>query len=76
MISVPEMVKVFLGKVSNNLLPTKENLYKRKMVHDPLCPICRLKVEIVSHILWRCQSSMDIRKECSKKNSKMLWRRR
>jgi hypothetical protein len=37
---------------------------KRKIVSDPLCPICGLKVESVSHILWECSSTMDVWGAC------------
>ena len=34
--------KNFLWRASHEILPTKVSLYKRKVVGDPLCPICRL----------------------------------
>ena len=37
---------------------------RRKIVNDPVCPICGLEVESVSHILWECPSSMDVWEAC------------
>jgi hypothetical protein len=34
-----------------NALTTKANLMKRKLVDDPLCPICGVVVETTGHIL-------------------------
>lgn len=32
--------KNFIWRACQNLLPTKENLMKRRVVNDPMCPIC------------------------------------
>jgi hypothetical protein len=39
-INSPRVVKMFLWNACSNILPTKENLYKRKIANDP--PICDL----------------------------------
>lgn len=39
-IEVPSVTKMFLWKVGNSLLPTKENLFKRKVIEDKRCPVC------------------------------------
>jgi hypothetical protein len=51
---------MFLWKACNNILPTKENLFKRGIVDDHLCLICGLQTKIVGHILWSCQSARDV----------------
>jgi hypothetical protein len=53
--NVPNVLKVFMWRECNNVLPTKVNLMKRKIVEDPLCPICGLEGETTGHILWGCQ---------------------
>jgi hypothetical protein len=35
-------------------------LFKRKITDDLLCPMCQLKVEIVSHALWSCHAAQDV----------------
>jgi hypothetical protein len=56
----PNAEKNFLWRACQEILPTKVNLYKRKVVGDPLCPICCLEEETCFHILWDCPSTRDI----------------
>lgn len=66
----PRVVKNFLWQACNEILPTRSNLFKRRIISDPLCPICRLEQEMVSHILWSCTSNSDVwieSFECTKK---------
>lgn len=53
---VPNAVKMFVWRVCNDLLPTKENILKK----DSLCPIYSLEGESVEHILWSCSSARDV----------------
>jgi hypothetical protein len=39
-LAVHNSVKMFLWKACNNILPTKDNLFKRKVVDHTTCPIC------------------------------------
>lgn len=51
-LNVPSVVKVFLWKACNNLLPTKENLFKKKKMTSVLLrPICAVDAETICHIL-------------------------
>ncbi|KAF5445530.1 hypothetical protein F2P56_034576 [Juglans regia] len=54
------VVKNFLWKALNNCLPTNENLYRRKVVKKPVCPICLREDETVCHVLWSCPATMDV----------------
>lgn len=51
---------MFLWRASNEALPTKLNLHKRKVVESPLCLICLVNPKFVSHIVWSCSSVQDI----------------
>jgi ribonuclease HI len=66
----PRVVKMFLWKACNNILPDKENLFKRKCVNDPLCVICGLQVESVGHVLWSSASAKDVWLECCRRIQK------
>jgi hypothetical protein len=44
--------KNFLWRACHEILPTKHNLFKRKITSDPLCPICGLADETSLHILF------------------------
>jgi len=59
-LSVPNLVKVFLWKVGHNILPTMANLYKRRVVEEPLCPCCKLEEETITHALWTCPAARDV----------------
>jgi ribonuclease HI len=61
------VVKMFLWQACNDILPTKERLFKRHITDDPLCPICGLATETTAHILWSCPSAKDVWLECNPK---------
>ncbi|KAF5465338.1 hypothetical protein F2P56_015356 [Juglans regia] len=58
--------KVFLWRACHNALPTQSNLFKRKIVANPKCPICELEEETVAHALWECESARDVWSQCTK----------
>jgi len=57
---VPNPVKVFMWKACHNILPTKENLFKRRVVDNKLCPCCEREEETTLHALWGCPSAQDV----------------
>jgi hypothetical protein len=59
-LQAPTVVKNFAWKVAHDMLPTKGNLYKKKIGSDSVCPICLQENEDIIHILWGCQSSMGV----------------
>ena len=42
-----KVVKTFLWHACNNILPTRELLFKKRITSDPLCPICGLVAESI-----------------------------
>jgi hypothetical protein len=58
-LQLPGVEKKFLWKACKEILPTRANLFKRKVVDNPLCPICSREPESVLHILWSCDSARD-----------------
>jgi ribonuclease HI len=66
----PKVVKLFIWQACNNILPTYENLFKRKVVSDALCPICKGDIETVGHALWSCPAAQDVWHECPRKIQK------
>jgi ribonuclease HI len=59
-LEVPNSVKLFMWKASNDLLPTKANLFKRKVVEAKSCPCCTLEEETTFHALWSCPAARDV----------------
>ncbi|KAL9451066.1 hypothetical protein AB3S75_012752 [Citrus x aurantiifolia] len=57
---LPEKVKIFMWRALKNILPTADNLWKRKSLQEPICQRCKLHVETVSHALIDCKTSRKI----------------
>lgn len=43
--------KNFILKVENDIHPTKKNFFHRKVIDNPLCPICEREEETIVHSL-------------------------
>ena len=53
-------IKIFRWRACNNILPTKCNLVKRKIIIDDKCHIYTREVESVTHALWGCATVQDV----------------
>lgn len=51
-LNVPPKVRIFLWRACTNVLPTRENLNRRRVEVDPRCEICCQQPESVGHLLW------------------------
>ncbi|XP_059446364.1 uncharacterized protein LOC132177903 [Corylus avellana] len=58
--------KNFFCRACHNVLPTKDNLLRRKVIKEPFCPICEREPETVMHAIWSCLAATDVW-GCSKK---------
>lgn len=56
-LELPEKIKIFKWRAAMNLLPTAENLWKRKVLQDPICPRCKIKAESVRHAVMDCKAA-------------------
>jgi hypothetical protein len=59
-LEIPNATKVFAWHACNNILPTKDNLKRRRVVQEDICMFCLKEAEIVGHILWKCPSASDM----------------
>lgn len=59
-LEIPNKVKVFGWKACNEILPTKMNLAKRRIIADAVCLICTRFQEIAMHVLWGCDAAQDV----------------
>lgn len=57
---VPNMENNFLWKACHDILSTRVNLHRRKVLDDPKCPIYGRDDETTAHILWKCSSVIDV----------------
>ena len=51
---IPNRVKTLLWRAGSETLPTKENLWKRRILSDASCPNCNINKESSFHALWSC----------------------
>jgi hypothetical protein len=71
-LSVPRAVQMFLWRGCNNILPTKEKLYHRKVVFEPFCLQCGAEVESSGHFLWHCPMATAVWAECPRSINKCV----
>ena len=57
---IPNKIKIFGWRACDDILPTKYNLVKRKIITDDKCHICTREVESVTHALWGCAAVQDV----------------
>ena len=53
-LDVPNKVRHFMWRACNESLPTKLNLYKRKVTSNSRCDLCHHEIEDSIHDLWGC----------------------
>ena len=59
-LNVPPKVRMFLWRACANVLPTKENLNRRRIQVDPQCEICCQQPKSVGHLLWECSLAQNL----------------
>jgi hypothetical protein len=59
-LKVAKSSKICLWRACQNLLPTKQNLLKKGVMKDDLCPCCKFQEESILHALWSCLSAKDV----------------
>lgn len=52
-LEIPAKIKIFFWRAAKNILPTAENLWKKKVKQDPWCQRCGCKGENVFHALMK-----------------------
>ena len=59
-LNVPLKVRMFLWCACANVLPTKENLNRRRIQVDPRCDIYCQQLKLVGHLLWECLQAQNV----------------
>ena len=58
--NVPPKVKSFMWRACSNILPTRENLRRRKVQVDERCELCCQQLETCAHLLWECPFARNV----------------
>ncbi len=53
-LKMPNKVKIHLWRACMGALPTRFSLRRRRVLADPICPICSGEDETTTHALWSC----------------------
>ena len=59
-LKIPNKIKVFGWRACNDILPTRVNLSRRRIIIDEKCPICIRELESTIHDIWECAAVQDI----------------
>ena len=59
-LNIPEKIKIFAWKAAKNILPTVENLWKRKIIQEALCKRCGEGMENTWHALISCKAANKV----------------
>ena len=52
--AIPGKIKHFIWRAYHETLPTYQQLHRRKIRKDAICPVCTLQDETTIHALWQC----------------------
>ena len=54
-INTPHKVRHFAWRACKDILPTKENLVRRKVLAEGICAMCQSGLETSGHLFWECE---------------------
>ena len=57
---MPKKIKVFGWRACQNILPTRANLRRRKVMDEDVCMLCSREAETGVHALWDCAVARDV----------------
>ena len=74
--AIPNKIKIFSWRAYLNILPTQDNLIRRRVVECARCCFCQKETESVMHVLWSCGAAQDVwagslgrlQKSCTEQN--------
>jgi len=59
-LGVPNVVKIFIWRACNEVLPTRGNLFRRKVIEIKICPCCEAEEGDALHALWSYPAARDV----------------
>ena len=69
---IESTTRVFQYKIVNSILYLNKRLHRMKLAENPLCGLCKLYPETISHLFFGCKVSSQLWKEI-KENSILIW---
>ena len=69
-LNIPPKVRNFLWRACSNILPTRENLHRRRVQMEPWCELCCQCTETVAHVLCECPLARNVWALCQGKVKK------
>ncbi|KAF5443039.1 hypothetical protein F2P56_035634 [Juglans regia] len=58
-LNIPRKAKFFLWKAAKELLAIRNSLYKKGIIKEQPCPICKKEAETAVHVLWSYPAAAD-----------------
>ena len=65
-LKIPNKIKVFGWRACQDILPTRENLARRRIVEDARCGVCLSATETEYHALWECGLAQNVWAGCTR----------
>ena len=59
-LNVPPKIRNFIWRAVSNILPTWDNLYRRRVAVESTCKFCRQHPETETHLLWECPFARNV----------------
>ena len=71
-LNVPNKIRNFTWRACRNILPTKANLFRRRIMADNTCEVCGSFEETTGHALWHCHRAKEVWKEAGMNTDKVM----
>ena len=71
-LKVPNKIRNFTWRACRNILPTKANLFRRRITADNICEVCGNFEETTGHVLWHCHRAKEVWKETNLDMDKVM----
>ena len=59
-LNLPHKIRHFAWRACKDIIPTKENLMRRKVLVEGSCEACHQEVESSGHLFWRCELAREV----------------
>ena len=58
--TIPNKIKIFSWRVCLDILPTQDNLIRRRVLVSARYYFCQQEIESILHVLWSCGAAQDV----------------